>query len=139
MNLGMNKEEVKERVNYALKEMGLSDAGSHSSHHLSLGQQRRLSIATVLAMSPEILILDEPNANLDHSSRRHLIEFLKKFKFTKIIATHDLEMVLETCQRVIILDNSRIVAEGLTKEVLSNKPLLTAHGLEAPLSLLHKF
>ena len=134
-NLGLGKEEVEKRANYALAELGLSDIKDHSSHHLSLGQQRRLSIATVLAMSPEILVLDEPNANLDHLSRRHLIEFLSNLKATKIIATHDLEMVLELCQRVIILDKGKIVSCGPAKEILSDPAILEPHGLEVPLSL----
>ena len=134
-NLGLGKEEVEKRVDDTLAELGLSDIKNHSSHHLSLGQQRRLSIATVLAMKPEILVLDEPNANLDHLSRRHLIEFLNNLKATKIIATHDLEMVLELCQRVIILDKGKIVSCGPTQKILSDPAILKPHGLEIPLSL----
>jgi cobalt/nickel transport system ATP-binding protein len=137
-NLGLGKEEVEKRVDDALRELGLSEIKNHSSHHLSLGQQRRLSIATVLAMRPGILVLDEPNANLDHLSRRHLIEFLSNLKATKIIATHDLEMVLELCQRVIILDKGKIVSCGPAKEILSDRTILQSHGLEVPLSLNFK-
>lgn len=136
LNLGLSQEEVDKRVDYALSAVDLPDKKNHSSHHLSLGQQRRLSLATVLSMSPEILVLDEPNSNLDHSSRRHLINLLKNFAITKVIATHDLEMVLELCSRVFLLDSGMIAREGKTREILSDKALLQAHGLEVPLSLL---
>ncbi len=135
INLGLSRQEVARRVDYALSEVGLLDKRNHSSHHLSLGQQRRLSLATVLAMSPEVLVLDEPNSNLDHSSRRHLINLLKNFSITKIIATHDLEMVLELCQRVFLLDAGILVESGQTREILSDKNLLEEHGLEIPPSL----
>lgn len=136
VNLGLSKEDIEKRVNSALDEVGLSGKKHHSAHHLSIGQQRRISIATVLAMSPEILVLDEPNSNLDHSSRRHLVNLLKNFEITKIIASHDLEMILELCGRVILLDEGIVVSDGKTKEILSDKSLLCAHGLEVPQSLL---
>lgn len=136
INLGLSKEDIDKRVNYALSEVGLTDKKNHSSHHLSLGQQRRLSIATVLSMSPEILVLDEPNSNLDHSSRRHLINLLKNFNITKIIATHDLELVLDLCSRVFLLDSGIMVKEGKTRKILSDSSLLNAHGLEVPISIL---
>lgn len=135
LNLGLSRTEVEERVNYALSAVDLLDKKEHSSHHLSLGEQRRLSLATVLAMAPEILVLDEPNSNLDHASRRHLIKLLKNFSITKVIATHDLEMVLELCNRVFLLDAGKLVSCGDTRAILSDKTLLEAHGLEAPLSL----
>ena len=86
-------------------------------------------------MSPEVLVLDEPNSNLDPGSRRQLINLLKVFNLTKIIATHDLEMVLELCSRVILLDEGRVVTEGPPREILSDKELLESHSLEIPLSL----
>lgn len=135
-NLGLNKAEIDKRVDYALSEVGLIDKKNHSSHHLSLGQQRRLSLATVLSMSPEILVLDEPNSNLDHSGRRHLIDLLKNFQVTKIIASHDLELILDLCSRVILLDKGMIVSDGKTRQILANQTLLSAHGLEPPASLL---
>lgn len=135
-NSGISKENIDERVNYALEEVGLINKKDYLSYHLSLGEQRRISIATVLSMSPEILVLDEPNSNLDPASRRHLIDLLRGLKITKVIATHDLEMVLELCSRVIILDRGRIISEGRTREILSNNSLLESHGLEVPLSLL---
>jgi cobalt/nickel transport system ATP-binding protein len=137
-NLGLNKEQVDKEVDYALGVVGLSDKRDHLSYHLSLGEQKRLSIATVLSMSPELLVLDEPNANLDPSSRRHLIDLLKCLGNTKVIATHDLEMVLELTNRVILLDNGRVISQGQTREILSDQSLLEAHGLEIPLSILLK-
>jgi cobalt/nickel transport system ATP-binding protein len=136
LNLGLSQQEVDKRVDYALSAVDLLDKKNHSSHHLSLGQQRRLSLATVLSMSPDVLVLDEPNSNLDHSSRRHLINLLKNFSVTKIIATHDLEMVLELCNKVFLLDSGALIKSGDTKQILSDKDLLQAHGLEVPLSLL---
>lgn len=134
-NLGLKKEETDKRINDALEEVGLLDKKDCLSYHLSLGEQRRLSIATVLSMSPEILVLDEPNSNLDPASRRHLINLLKGLSVTKIIATHDLEMVLDLCSRIVLLDKGQIIQKGQTKEILSDKSLLESHGLEVPLSL----
>jgi len=134
-NLRLTKENIEELVNNALNEVGLLDKKNHLSYHLSLGEQRRLSIATVLSMSPDILVLDEPNSNLDPASRRHLINLLKSFKITKVIATHDLEMVLDLCSRVVLMDDGRIISEGKVKEVLSNQHLLELHRLEVPFSL----
>ena len=135
-NLGLKKQEIDKRVNDALGEVGLSDKKDHLSYHLSLGEQRKLSIATVLSMSPEIIVLDEPNSNLDPASRRHLINLLKNLTITKVIATHDLEMVLDLCSRVVLLDKGRVIREGQPKEILSDKTLLEFHSLEVPLSLL---
>ncbi len=135
-NLGLKKQEIDKRVNDALGEVGLLDKKDHLSYHLSLGEQRRLSIATVLSMSPEIIALDEPNSNLDPASRRHLINLLKNLTITKVIATHDLEMVLDLCSRVLLLDKGRVIREGEPKEILSDKTLLEFHRLEIPLSLL---
>lgn len=137
-NLGIPKQEIDRKVGLALEEVGLLDKRNSLSHHLSLGEQRRLSIATVLSMSPEILVLDEPNSNLDPASRRHLINLLKGLKVTKVLATHDLEMVLELCSKVVLLDKGKVIDEGETKEILSDKLLLERHGLEIPLSLLLK-
>lgn len=134
-NLGWSKERIERQVEYALGEVGLRDKKKHLSHHLSLGEQKRVSIATVLSMSPEILVLDEPSSNLDSASRRHLIELLRGLKVSKIIATHDLEMVLDICRRVVLLDNGMVVVDGETEKILSDKELLESYGLEVPLSL----
>jgi len=135
-NLGIPKQEIDRKVSSALEEVGLLDKRDNLSYHMSLGEQKRLSIATVLSMSPEILVLDEPNSNLDPASRRHLINLLKSLKVTKVLATHDLEMVLELCSKVVLLDKGKVIDEGETKEILSDKLLLEPHGLEIPLSLL---
>lgn len=134
-NLGFDKNETERRVHRALEDVDLRDKAGCLSHHLSLGEKKRVAIATVLSMAPQILVLDEPNSNLDPRTRRHLIRLLNGFKITKIIATHDLEMVLELCNRVIVLDSGTIVAQGNPHKALSDKPLLESHGLEVPLSL----
>jgi cobalt/nickel transport system ATP-binding protein len=134
-NLGWNRETVRKETAQALEEVGLLDKAEHLSHHLSLGEKKRVSIATVLSMKPEILVLDEPSANLDPAARRHLINLLKRLSVTKIIAGHDLELMLELCDRVVVVDKGRIVADGKTKEILSNHSLMHSHSLEVPLSL----
>lgn len=135
INLDLKQEEVRRRVKKALEDVGMLDLASRVTHHLSFGEKKRISIATVLSMNPEILVLDEPSSNLDPKSRKDLIELLKKFNHAKIIAGHDLELILDICNRVIILDKGKIVAKGDTKEILSNKSLMELHGLEVPLSL----
>ena len=134
-NLGWDKDAVKNETQQALEEVNLSDKADHLSHHLSLGEKKRVSIATVLSMKPEILVLDEPSANLDPAARRHLIDLLKRLPVTKIIAGHDLELILELCNRVIVLDKGRIVSDGDTRRILGNPALMKRHSLEVPLSL----
>jgi len=135
VNLGWDKDKVKENTQQALEEVTLSEKAGHLSHHLSLGEKKRVSIATVLSMKPEILILDEPSANLDPAARRHLIDLLKRLSVTKIIAGHDLELILELCNRVVVLDKGRVVADGETRAILGNTLLMNQHSLEVPLSL----
>ncbi len=137
-NLGLDQEKIEERVNDALGKVGLLEKKKYLSYHLSLGEQKRTSIATVLSMSCSILVLDEPNSNLDPGNRRNLINLLKDLPVTKIIATHDLEMVMDICERVVLLDHGRVISIGESREVLSNKELLAAHSLEVPQSLLCK-
>jgi cobalt/nickel transport system ATP-binding protein len=134
-NLGWDKDTINKNTQQALQEVSLFDKVNHLSHHLSLGEKKRISIATVLSMKPEILVLDEPSANLDPATRRHLIDLLKSLLVTKIIAGHDLELILELCSRVVVLDKCRIVADGQTREILSNPLLMKQHSLEVPLSL----
>jgi cobalt/nickel transport system ATP-binding protein len=102
---------------------------------LSYGEKKRVSVATVLSMKPEVLVLDEPTSNLDPKRRRALIGILKELKISKIIATHDLELVLETCSRVILLDKGRIAASGNAADILRDRILLEAHSLELPPSI----
>lgn len=134
-NSGYPEERVKEKVKKALKQVGMEEYEDRCSHHLSLGEKKKISIATVLSMDPEILILDEPTISLDPRARRELIELLKNLNITKIIAGHDLELILEICSRVILLDKGKIITNGNPREVLSNKSLMESHGLEVPLSL----
>ncbi len=138
INAGYSKEKVKGKVKEALKEVRMEDCEKRCSHHLSFGEKKRISLATVLSMQPEILILDEPTSNLDPRARRHLIKLLKNLNLTRIVAGHDLELILDICPRVILLDEGKIVANGNTREVLSNKSLMESHGLEVPLSLRYR-
>jgi len=137
LNMGFSKDEVKAVVRKALEKVDMLDAIGRISHHLSFGEKKRIAIATVLSMNPEILVLDEPTSNLDPKHRRELIKFLKDLDITKIIATHDLEMVLDICSRVVLIDNGAVIASGDTAEILSNKTLLESHSLEVPLSILY--
>ena len=132
INMMLNKNKVKVHVREALKEVDMLNFINRPSQHLSFGEKRRVSIATVLAMEPEILALDEPSSNLDHRHRRGLINFLKNLKLTKIITTHDLELVLKVCSRVILLNRGEIVASGSSLDVLGNEALLEVNSLEMP-------
>jgi cobalt/nickel transport system ATP-binding protein len=134
-NLRWPEDEVERRVGAALAQVGLEKKRDHLSHHMSLGEQRRAALATDLSKSPQILVLDEPNSSLDPASRRHLIRFLGGLPITKVLASHDLDMVLELASRVVVLDGGRIVAEGAPREILSDRVLLEAHGLELPLCI----
>jgi cobalt/nickel transport system ATP-binding protein len=130
VNMGMKKDDVVRSVQSALEEVDMLSFAERSSHHLSVGEKKRVAIATVLSMHPQILVLDEPSSNLDPKHRRELINLLKKLTLTKIIATHDLDLVAEICTRVAILDKGRIVAAGPASAILQNKPLLARHDLD---------
>lgn len=136
LNMNIPPSEIKERINKVLKDLDLINYENLIPHHLSLGEKKRVSLATILVMEPEILVLDEPTSNLDPYSKRHLISILKKLKITKIIASHDLEMVLELTDRVILLNKGEKITEGKSIEILSNKNLMEANLLEVPLSLV---
>ncbi|MBT9148830.1 MAG: energy-coupling factor ABC transporter ATP-binding protein [Dehalococcoidia bacterium] len=129
INLGYDKADVKQRVAQALTSVGMEGFEERVPHHLSMGQKKRISIATVLSMSPEILVLDEPSANLDPGGKWSLIETVREFSMTKIVVSHDMELVQALCERTVILDDGQIVADDLTENILSNMPLLRAHGL----------
>ncbi|MGQ9631919.1 MAG: energy-coupling factor ABC transporter ATP-binding protein [bacterium] len=136
MNLGYEGERVREKVRRALEAVGISpDYEGRLPHHLSFGEKKRIAIATVLSMDVSILVMDEPSSNLDPASRRSLINLLKALPLTKVVATHDLEMALEICRRVILIDGGRIVADGAAREILGNERLMEDHKLEVPLSL----
>jgi cobalt/nickel transport system ATP-binding protein len=135
LNLGLAKDEVRRRVGDALTHVGLAGFEERVPFHLSGGEKRRVAIAGVLAMEPEILLLDEPSMFLDPRGRRELIQFLNTLAVTKIIASHDLDMILDTCKRVVVLDQGRLVADGIAEQVLSDPALMVAHGLEVPYRL----
>ena len=135
LNLGLSPQEVEARVTHALETVGALHLKTRPPYKLSGGEKRAVSIATVLSMSPDILVLDEPSSNLDPKSRRALIELLKEFKHTKIIASHDLDMALDLCERTIILHAGKIVADGPSRDILHNGELLSLYGLEKPLRL----
>jgi cobalt/nickel transport system ATP-binding protein len=132
LHMGLPEEEVYRRVEEALQAVQMNDFGLRLSHHLSMGQKKRIAIATVLAMHPQILVLDEPSAGLDPRSRRALINFLRDLPLTMLVSTHDLRMVQDMFSRMVIMDEGEIVADGLTRELLQDEDLLTAHGLESP-------
>lgn len=130
-NLGLRGRELDMRVEAALVTVGAADLAPRAPHHLSDGEKRRVALATVLAMEPDVLVLDEPTAGLDPRGRRRLIELLAGLEVTQLVATHDLALVLELCERTVIMDGGRIVADGPTPQILADADLLAAHGLEA--------
>ncbi|MFI1996175.1 energy-coupling factor ABC transporter ATP-binding protein [Actinoplanes sp. NPDC020271] len=131
-NAGVRGEELAARVDEALAAVGMSEHRDHVPHHLSFGQRRRVAVATVLAMRPEILVLDEPSSNLDPASRRELAEILESLPVTVLMVTHDLPYALELCPRSVILDTGRIVADGATADLLADRELMRGHRLELP-------
>ena len=131
-NLGLAGAELDRRVMEALEKVGMTDYVDRPPHHLSYGQRRRVAVATVLAMEPEILVLDEPSSNLDPASRRELADILRGLDVTLLMVTHDLPYALELCPRSVILDRGRIVADGPTRELLADPDLLERHRLELP-------
>jgi cobalt/nickel transport system ATP-binding protein len=134
---GLNEEQVRSAVAQALGQTALLGFEDRSPHHLSSGEKRRVCLAGVLACSPRVLALDEPTSNLDPRGKRSLMKTLNSIPATKIIATHDLEMVVELCSRTILLDQGTIVADGLTHQLLGDEQLMLAHGLEKPHILRH--
>ena len=136
--LGLSDGEVAARVRKVLAETGLAGYERRATHHLSHGEKRRACIAGVLACAPSVLVLDEPTSDLDPRGRRELKALLRAIPATKLIATHDLELVVELCSRVVVLDRGEVVAEGPTIEVLNDEQRMLAHGLERPHILRHR-
>lgn len=131
-NLGITGDELDQRVKEALELVGMLDFIDRPPHHLSFGQRRRVAVATVLAMRPEILVLDEPSSNLDPASRRELAQILKSLDITMLMVTHDLPYALELCERAVILSGGAIVADGTTLDILCDADLMASHRLELP-------
>jgi len=135
LNLGLPLADVEARVALALAQVGIPHLQHKPPYRLSTGEKRRAAIATVLSMQPDILVLDEPTAGLDPLARRQLIELLREFRHTKIIATHDLDLVLDLCPRTLVLHEGRLRADGATRELFANDGLLADCHLERPLSM----
>ena len=136
-NEGLAEDEVRKRTEVALESVGISSLAQEHVYRLSGGQKRLTSIATVLALRPDVLLLDEPTLALDPRNRRMVIRALGDLPCAKLIATHDLDFVLDSCSRVIVMSGGRIVAEGAPVDILQNRELLESNGLELPLSLSH--
>ena len=131
-NLGLRGAELERRVAAALERVGMAHAADRAPQHLSFGQRRRVAVATVLAMEPEILVLDEPSSNLDPASRRELAEILLSLDVTVLMVTHDLPYAAQLCPRSLILSGGVIAADGPTPELLADAELMAAHRLELP-------
>jgi len=131
-NLGLRGDELDARVDRALAAVGMEDLGGRAPYHLSFGQRRRVAIATVLAMEPEILVLDEPSSNLDPASRRELAELVDSLDVTVLMVTHDLPFALQLCERAVVLSDGVVAADGGTKDLLDDAELLRTHRLEMP-------
>ncbi len=134
-NYGLPEEEVSRRVERALDRVHISHLKDQAIYRLSGGEKKLSSIATILSMTPDIILMDEPSVALDPRNRRNLIEVMNEFDHLKVIASHDLDFVWDTCSRVILMDRGRIIADADTRTILTDEALLAAHGLELPLSL----
>jgi len=132
LHMGLPKDEVTARVESALQAVRMSGFRDRLSYHLSVGEKKRIAIATVLSMNPQILVLDEPSAGLDPRARRTLINLLRELPITMLVSTYDMKLVEELFPRTIVMDEGMIVADGKTKEILADAKLLEAHGLEKP-------
>ncbi|WP_169975326.1 energy-coupling factor ABC transporter ATP-binding protein [Tautonia rosea] len=135
LNLGKRKAEARRIALHCLGLVDMAQAADRPPHHLSFGERKRACLAGVLACEPTVLVLDEPTANLDPRSRRNFLSLIRSLPATKLIATHDLEMVLELCDRVALLDAGRVVADGLPETILGDEALMESHGLELPISI----
>jgi len=134
LHMGLSPDNVRERVARALAAVGMVGHEEQMPHHMSLGERKRIAIATVLAMESEILVLDEPSAGLDPRARRNLIELLHSLPQTMLVASHDMRLVWDLCPRTVILDSGRLMADGSTLDLLKDERLMDLHGLEVPYS-----
>lgn len=134
-NYGLPPAEVEQRVQHALELVHIEYLRDKQIYKMSGGEKKLVSIATILSMTPDIILMDEPSVALDPRNRRNLIHILNEFEHLKIIASHDLDFILDTCSRTILMSEGKIIADGDTKDILSDRKLLEAHGLELPLSM----
>ncbi|GMV34072.1 MAG: putative ABC transporter ATP-binding protein [Chloroflexota bacterium] len=132
LHMGLPEAEVRARVDAALEAVRMSSYRDRLSHHLSVGEKKRIAIATVLSMRPILLALDEPSAGLDPRARRTLINLLRDLPIAMLVSTHDMKLAQELFPRAVVMDEGRVVADGLTADILDDEALLTAHGLEKP-------
>ena len=135
LNYMVSREDAEQRVDAVLERLGLTELKYRHNHKLSGGEKRMAAIATILAMEPEVILMDEPTSALDPYNRRIVINTIRELKQTKIITSHDLDMILDTCERVILLSEGRIAADGPAAEILRDRSLLEANHMELPLSL----
>jgi len=135
LNMGMEPAEVVKRAEDALKRVGAGHLRDRPPYRLSGGEKRSVAIAAVLAMAPDILVMDEPSSNLDPLARQRLIDLLRSFEHTKIIATHDLDLAMDLCERTIVLHNGQLTADGPTMDIFTDELLLTGSGLTRPLKM----
>jgi cobalt/nickel transport system ATP-binding protein len=134
-NYGLSEEEVERRVTEALQKVHIEELRKKQTYKLSGGEKKLSAIATILSMEPDIIIMDEPSIALDPRNRKNLITILNEINSLKLITSHDLDFIMDTCERTVLLDEGRIIADGESKEILSNRELLEGHGLELPLRL----
>ena len=135
VNYGLSREEAEAGADRVLEDLGITRLRDRYNHRISGGEKRMAAIATVLAMGPDIMLMDEPSSSLDPRNRRALINTIKGLDRTMLIASHDLDMILDICSRVILLDGGKLIADGKAEEILRDRELLEAHSLELPLSL----
>jgi cobalt/nickel transport system ATP-binding protein len=131
-NLGVTGAELDARIHDALTAVGMNEHAHRPPHHLSYGQRRRVAVATVLAMQPEILVMDEPTSNLDPAAKRELAEILQSLDLTMLMVTHDMPYALEMCERAVVMNRGTITADGRTHQILADEPLMRANRLELP-------
>lgn len=138
LNMQLPREEIEQRIAESLAAVDLAGFENRSTLQLSVGERKRVCLAGVLACRPQVLALDEPSSNLDPRARRHVLQILQQFAGTQIIATHDLDLVVEHCTRALVLDEGRLRADGPPREILADAVLMDRHGLEVPLRLLYE-
>lgn len=136
MNMGLDIDEIKHRVHHALETVGLAKMGEKEPHHLSAGQKRAAAIATILSMSPKIIVMDEPEANLDPGARRNLVSLIEKMSQTIIIATCNMDFAASLCEKVYLLNNKKVITSGPAREIMADEKLMLDNSLEVPRNIL---